>query len=60
MNKRSIGFTGLLNLVIIVLKLCGIIPWSWLIVIPAILVISVIPFVVRVVFIYLIESGWFS
>lgn len=60
MNKRSIGFTGLLNLAILVLKLCGVIQWSWLIVIPVVLVISVIPFIVRVICIYLVESGWFS
>ena len=26
----SIGFTGLLTIVFIVLKLCGVINWSWL------------------------------
>lgn len=32
-NKSSstgIGFTGLLTIVFIVLKLCGVIAWSWL------------------------------
>jgi hypothetical protein len=33
-NKSSggvtIGFTGLLTLVFIILKLCGVISWSWL------------------------------
>lgn len=28
--KGGIGFTGLLTLVFIVLKLCGVIEWSWL------------------------------
>ena len=28
--SRGIGFTGLLQIVFIVLKLCGIIGWSWL------------------------------
>ena len=30
-NKRSsIGFMGLLQIVFIVLKLCGVIHWSWI------------------------------
>lgn len=29
-TNTGIGFTGLLQLVFIVLKLCGIIKWSWL------------------------------
>ena len=29
-STSSIGFTGLLQLVFIVLKLCGIIDWTWL------------------------------
>lgn len=28
-NRGGIGFTGLLQIVFIVLKLCGIISWSW-------------------------------
>ena len=39
----SLGF--ILNLAILILKLCGVIQWSWLIVIPVVLVISVIPFI---------------
>lgn len=27
--KGGIGFTGLLTLIFIVLKLCGVISWSW-------------------------------
>ena len=29
-SSVSIGFTGLLGLVFIILKLCGVISWSWL------------------------------
>ena len=29
-SSGGIGFTGLLTIVFIVLKLCGIITWSWL------------------------------
>ena len=28
-TKSGIGFTGLLTIVFIVLKLCGVIGWSW-------------------------------
>ncbi len=30
MEKKGIGFTGLLTIVFIVLKLCKIINWSWI------------------------------
>lgn len=29
-SSTGIGFTGLLTIVFIVLKLCGVIAWSWL------------------------------
>ena len=29
-SSAGVGFTGLLQLVFIVLKLCGVIKWSWL------------------------------
>lgn len=29
-NSRGIGFAGLLTIAFIVLKLCGIISWSWI------------------------------
>ena len=29
-SNRGIGFTGLLTIAFIVLKLCGVIAWSWL------------------------------
>ncbi len=29
-SKSGIGFTGLLTIAFIVLKLCGVITWSWL------------------------------
>lgn len=28
-TNKKIGFTGLLTLVFIVLKLCGVVTWSW-------------------------------
>jgi len=30
MEKKGIGFTGLLTIVFIVLKLCHVINWSWI------------------------------
>lgn len=46
-NNRGIGFCGLLTIVFIVLKLIGIINWSWIWVlapiwIPAVIVVAVI------------------
>ena len=31
-SSKGVGFTGLLQIVFIVLKLCGVIKWSWLVV----------------------------
>lgn len=28
-SSKSVGFTGLLQLAFIILKLCGVIKWSW-------------------------------
>lgn len=37
-NKGGIGFTGLLQIAFIVLKLCGVIDWSWWLVLSPILI----------------------
>ena len=29
-SKSGIGFTGMLTIVFIILKLCGVIDWSWI------------------------------
>ena len=58
-NKQAssgIGFTGLLTIVFIVLKLCGIITWSWWWVLSP-LWISTILWVIFVVIALLVE-GW--
>lgn len=58
-NKQAssgIGFTGLLTIVFIVLKLCGIIAWSWWWVLSP-LWISAILWAVLVVIILFVE-GW--
>lgn len=58
-NKQAssgIGFTGLLTIVFIVLKLCGTIAWSWWWVLSP-LWISTILWVIVVVIVLLVE-GW--
>lgn len=51
MNKRSgtsggIGFTGLLTIAFIILKLCGVINWSWIWVLSPIWIAFVLIFVI--------------
>ena len=50
MNNRGstggIGFTGLLTIVFIVLKLCGVIDWSWIWVLSPIWIVFVLAFVI--------------
>ena len=41
-----------MDIALIVLKICGVITWSWLIVIPLIIVIAAIPWILRIAFIY--------
>ena len=51
-NKSSstgIGFTGLLTIVFIVLKLCGVIAWSWLWVLSPIWISIIIAILVIVI-----------
>lgn len=58
-NKQAssgIGFTGLLTIVFIILKLCGVIAWSWWWVLSP-LWISTILWVIFVVIALLVE-GW--
>ena len=58
-NKQAssgIGFTGLLTIVFIILKLCGVITWSWWWVLSP-LWISAILWVIVVV-VVLLAGGW--
>ena len=52
MKNKAVGFCGLLNNALIVLKIFSVITWSWLIVIPLIIVIAAIPWILRIAFIY--------
>ena len=58
-NKTSggIGFTGLLTLLFIGLKLCGVISWSWLWVLSPIWISVALAIVICVI--VLIASRWF-
>lgn len=54
-NREStggIGFTGLLTIVFIVLKLCGVIDWSWIWVLSPIWIVTVL--IIVIVFIALV------
>jgi len=55
-TSNGIGFTGLLTIVFIILKLCGIITWSWWWVLSP-LWISAILWVILVVVVLLV-GGW--
>ena len=49
---KAVGWTGLLNLVLIVLKFCGVIKIHWMILLPILLVIAAIPWILRILFVY--------
>lgn len=55
-ENRTVGFTGLINIALIVLKLCDVIKWSWLVLIPIICIIAVFPWILRILFIYWIRK----
>lgn len=53
----SIGFTGLLTLIFIVLKLCGVIAWSWLWVLaPLWIPLAIGPIIISLIFL----GAWIS
>ena len=49
-SSTGIGFTGLLTIVFIVLKLCGVIAWSWLWVLSPIWISIIFAILVLVIF----------
>ena len=55
-TSSGIGFTGLLTIVFIILKLCGIIAWSWWWVLSP-LWISTILWVILIIIVLLV-GGW--
>lgn len=56
-TSRGIGFSGLLALLFIGLKLCGVISWSWLWVLSPIWIPAALAVVICVI--VLIASRWF-
>lgn len=55
MKTKGVGVTGLINVALIVLKLCGVIQISWFLLIPIMIVIASIPIVILSVLYY-----WFN
>ena len=51
-STGGIGFTGLLAIVFIVLKLCGVITWSWLWVLSPVWITWVVILIIMIVIIW--------
>lgn len=52
-NKNGIGFVGLLQIAFIILKLCNVINWNWLLVLSPMLIslaLSVIVIILYLIF----------
>ena len=52
MKTKEVGFTGLINIALIVLKLCNVITISWFLLIPIMAVIAVLPAVILSIIYY--------
>lgn len=60
-SSGGIGFVGLLTIVFITLKLCGVINWSWLWVLsPIWITAGLVCFVVAIILVVLGFIAWFS
>ena len=57
-SSSGIGFVGLLTICFIVLKLVGIINWSWLWVISPLWISIIIGIILGVIFIIMENKGW--
>ena len=55
-TARGIGFTGLLTVAFIVLKLCGVIQWSWLWVLSPIWISIIVCGLVFALFVWFINK----
>lgn len=51
-NTRGIGFTDILTIVFITLKLCGVITWSWLWVLSPVWITWVVLLIIMIVIIW--------
>lgn len=50
-SSGGIGFTGLLTIAFIILKLCGVIKWSWLWVLSPIWIMAIIILILTIIYI---------
>ena len=57
-SSSGLGFVGLLTICFIVLKLVGIINWSWLWVISPLWISIIIGIILGVIFIIMENKGW--
>lgn len=58
-QKGGIGFVGLLQIVFIVLKLCGVISWSWvLVMLPLIISASLIILILIICAFLILFGNW--
>ena len=55
MKTKGIGFTGLINVALIVLKLCNVIQISWFLLIPIMVSIACLPIIILSILYY-----WFN
>lgn len=55
MKTKGVGVTGLINVALIVLKLCGVIQISWFLLIPIMITIAGVPVIILSVLYY-----WFN
>ena len=55
-TSNGIGFTGVLTIVFIILKLCGIIAWSWWWVLSPLWISAILWVIVLVI--VLLAGGW--
>lgn len=56
MINKQLGFMGLLNLALIILKLCNVVTISWWILTPIMIAIAALPWIIRFLFIYWINK----
>lgn len=58
-QKGGVGFVGLLQIVFIVLKLCGVINWSWvLVMLPLIISASLIILILIICAFLILFGNW--
>lgn len=56
-SAKGIGFLGLLAIAFIVLKLCGVISWSWWVVLAPIWVPGLVTVILFIVYVVLLSKG---